>query len=222
MILEIIFMTIQEKRGGKMRFKSKIILLIMLIPISVFIFGCGPAILKLEYKPLPDPDNLLASVAPVKIKLLNFEDKRDGDVDSEFIGRVRTRVNAPRKEVKSKGPVSEIIREAVKSELTRNGHSVVENNEDIVMKGEIKAFWIKTAVTSEEWDVSGKIEISIEVVNSVTAHSTFVGPYTATDREKRFIEPGDTVLKRILETSLSQLMQKMSSDTNLANALRKK
>ena len=44
-------------------------------------------------------------------------------------------------------PVFETVTEAVKSEFTRNGYRIVQENEDFSVKGRIDQFWVKTPFT---------------------------------------------------------------------------
>lgn len=201
-----------------MHFKSKIRFLIILISISIFTLGCETA-LQLKYRPLSNPDNLLASVSPIKIKLLNFEDNRKGSPESALVGERQMRVESQKLDVISTRPVSEVIIDALRSELIKNGHSVVENNEDLSIKGKIQTFWLKTDVTPGEWDVIGEIQVLIEVVNAGTGTSTLLGPYRARNNEVRSLNPDIIIFDRVLSVALSKLVKKISLDTKFASAL---
>lgn len=204
-----------------MRFRSKLLLIIAVVSLSFAVLGCART-LKLQYNPLPDTKNLLASVSPMKIKLVDFTDKREEGIDSKLIGGIQEKVGSIITDIQSDRAVFEIIRDALKAELIRNGHTVVDDDEDIVLKGEIKTFWLKTEVTKEDWDVIGEIEVLVEVLNSAAGGSSFIGPYYAKTIEKRYLIPGNSVMTRILEKSLSKLMQQIRSDSDLATALGKK
>jgi hypothetical protein len=84
--------------------------------------GCaGTATLNLNYLPTAALDSPLASVSPVKIKLLNFEDKRSGKVETILIGGRHAAFGVPMGDVYSEKPVFEIIRNAVKTDLGNDG-----------------------------------------------------------------------------------------------------
>lgn len=204
-----------------MNTKLKIRFLIILITISTFTLGCETA-LQLKYRPLSNPDNLLASVSPIKIRLLNLEDNRKGSPESTLVGERQMRVESQKLDVMSKRPVSEVIINALRSELIKNGHSVIEDNEDLSIKGKIQTFWLKTDVTPGEWDVIGEIKVLIEVVNSSTGESTLLGPYSARNNEVRSMNPEIIILDRVLSGTLSKLVKKISLDTKFASALAKK
>jgi uncharacterized lipoprotein YajG len=193
---------------------------------AVVISGCA-APLKIQYVPLENPDNHLASISPIMIKLSYLVDKREGKEQAKLVGEKLTGMRVGREDVKSEESVLEIIREAMKSELTRNGHTVTDINEDINMKGELKHFWLKTDINSENgvdidsWDVIAEIKILLETENISTGKSAIFGPYYARNSEKRYISPNNKIMERVFEGSLSKLMKSMSSDTELASALKK-
>lgn len=205
-----------------MRFKSKEQLPIILLLISIATFSvplvCEAITLDLKYKPLSKSENLLASVSPIKIKLSGFEDKREGDAPKLVGGMKRSKRGAVY-DVKSKQTASEIIREAVSTELLRNGHSVVDDNEDFAMEVDIKTFWLRTDPSRDMVDVIVEIEILIKIVNADSGKSTFLGPYSSKYVEGRKKPDSSSVMKRVFNRSLNQLMQKMGSDVELASAL---
>jgi hypothetical protein len=209
-----------------MKVIKKMSYFIVLLFISGISIGCSSP-LNIKYNPLENPDNHLASILPVKIKLADFVDKRDNTQDATLIGEKRTGVQVGRFDVRSAQPVNEIFRDAMKAELIRSGHTVVDENENILIKGELKYFWLKINVNSEDgstvsdWDVIAEIKIFLEVVNISTGKSGMLGPYYAKSSEKRFLEPDDTVMQRVFESSLSELMKSINSDTKLATALYK-
>lgn len=200
--------------------------IIMSLLIAIVISGCA-APLTIKYLPLENTDNHLASLSPVRIKLLPLVDKRINTKEEELIGKVKTGINVGIKDVKSSQPVLEILFDTMHAELTRNGHIVVNENEDIIMKGELKHFWLKTNVNSEDghnlddWDVIVEMKILLEAVNAGTGKSMIFGPYYAKNSEKRYLMPDDRTMTRVFEGALSKLMKRMNSDTELASALKK-
>ncbi|RJQ19890.1 MAG: hypothetical protein C4560_05815 [Nitrospiraceae bacterium] len=199
---------------------------VMSLLLAFVVSGCAPA-LNIKYRPMENPDNHLASIPPVKIKLVNLADKRESMKDTVLIGEERTGINIGGHDVRSAQPVSEILREAMKAELTRSGHNVVEQNEDMLIRGELRYFWLKTEVNSEDghtisdWDVTAEIKIYLEIVNAGTGKSEMFGPYYAKNNEKRYIQPDANIMERIFEGALGELIRRVSSDPKFATALKK-
>lgn len=197
------------------------LLRIYLCILLIFLFGCaGTATLNLNYQPTASPDALIASVSPVKIKLLNFEDKRGGRVKSILIGGRHAAFDVPMGDVYSARPVFEIIQGAVKSELARNGHVMVNVNEDFIFRGQTESFWVKTDVTPLYWDIIGEVSIKLEVTDTKKASSSTFGPYSAKNDERTYLYPSKSLMEKVLNTSLEQVMKQMSSDETLVKFLK--
>ena len=199
---------------------SKFFVLITVL-LVIAMFGCGgTATLNLNYQPTASPDAVLASVSPVKIKLMSFEDKRRGKVESILIGGRHAAFGVPMGDVYSVRPVFEIIQGAVKSELARNGHSMVNANEGFVFRGQIESFWVKTDVTPLYWDIIGEVNIKLEVTDTKKGSSSTFGPYNAKNDERTYLYPSKSLMEKVLNSSLEQVMKQMSSDKTLVKFLK--
>ncbi len=209
-----------------MKSNFKISFIITLLFIAVILSGCSSP-LTIKYLPLENPDNHLASIPPVKIKLFRLLDKREPVNEETLIGEVRTGARVGREDVKAEMSVLEILNEAMKSEFSRNGHILVEENEAVAIKGDLKHFWLKTDVNSvtgndvDDWDVIAEIKIQLEVKDMSTGKSAIFGPYYAKNSENRSLMPDKRTMERVFEGSLSKLMKLMNSDTELASILKK-
>jgi Uncharacterized lipoprotein len=195
----------------------KILLLVLSGFIIVFLTGCvGNMTVATDYNPQTKGDTPLASVPPLKVKLLNFEYERSQPL---MIGHREAAGGVPMGNVYSERPVPEIIRDAVKAELIRNGHSIVTDNEDISIGGEIRKFRVGTDVTAMYWDVIGEVSFAIEVKGSTSEKSGPFGPYTGKKVERTYLNPGESIVKSVLAKSLEDAMSSMSHDPKLIKAL---
>ncbi len=203
-----------------LRFTS--IVAILLICSSVCITGCvGNETVKLDYKQPERAESLLTSVHSVRIKLLNFEDKRAGQIDPVLIGNRQAAFGVQMGAVFSDRPVFEIIRLAVKTELVRSGHIIVDENEDITIKGEIRTYWVSTDVTILYWDVIGEVSIVLEVKKADSESFTKLDPYNGRNVERTYFNPSVAIMKRVLGGSLDKVMQTMSADAELIRVFKK-
>ena len=195
---------------------------ILLICASVLITGCiGNETVKLRYEPSERAESLLAATRSLKIKLLNFEDKRAGQIDPVLIGYRQAAFGVQMGAVYSDLPVFEIIRLAVKTELTKSGHIIVDENEDITIKGEIQTYWVSTETTVLYWDVIGEVSIVLEVRNADSDSFVKLDPYKGRDVERTYLNPSRAIMKGVLGASLDTVMQKMSSDAGFIQVLKK-
>jgi len=197
--------------------------LFLLVFIAISLTACaGNITVKPDYQPLPGADTPLASVPALRIRLMNFEDKRENRTEAILIGRREAAGGVPMGDVFSERPIFEIIRDAIRTELMRNGHSIVLDNEDISIKGEIRKFWVGTDVTMLYWDVIGEVSIAVEVKHRAAGTPILLGPYSGKNVERTYSNPGEEIVTRVLAKSLEGVMISMSSDRELIKVLRTK
>ncbi len=188
----------------------------LMLILFFLISGCaGPqtSILKLNYEPVAKTRN---NTSPLpNIKLTYFQDARDRKNEPEIIGHREAAFGMSMGDVKVERPVSEIIHNALRSELTRDGYNVVNAGEDITMAGRILRFWVGTNVTPLYWDVYGEINIEVEVMgqNAKTVKAT---PYYAKNIERTYVYPGEAIMERVLLASLKEVIGKIVSDRDFA------
>ena len=205
-----------------MNLRCIFIIAILLICPSIFITGCiGNETVNLDYKPTERVENLLTSARPLRVNLLNFEDKRAGQIDPVLIGCRQAAFGVSMGAVYSDLPVPEIIRSAVKTELTESGHIIVDKNEDITIKGEVRTYWVSTETTMFYWDVIGEVRIVVVVKNADSDSFIKLDPYNGRKVERTYLYPSVAIMKRVLGASLDKVLQTMSSDEELIKVFKK-
>lgn len=201
----------------------KINTLILLVFITVFLTACaGNITVKPNYQPPTKAVTLLASMPSLKIKIMNFEDKREQRAEPILIGRREAAFGVPLGDVFTERPIFQIIRDATITEFMRGGHSVVADHEDISIKGQIRKFWVGTEVTPLYWDVVGEISIVLEVQPPTGEKFILLGPYRSRNVERTYTNPGKGIITRVLDASLQSVMDSMSSDSELLTLLTEK
>jgi len=199
--------------------RRKALLLISMGCLAVLLPACaGNIILNPDYRPEAKSKAPLASVPSLKVRLLDFEDKRSETMVSNLIGRRDAAFEVPMGDVLSERPVSEIMRDAVANELMGNGHTIVTHNEDVSIRGKVLKFWVGTDVTTTYWDVVGQVSFEIEVTHPGRAPVS-LGPYSGRNVERTYINPSEAIVRRMLMKSLGDAMQSMSSDPGFVKAL---
>ncbi len=164
------------------------------------------------------PESPYATRSDVKIKVYNFQDARQGMLDPYLIGK-RKALGMALGDVSSERPVFEIVTEAVKSQLANQGYKIVQDNEDVFIKGKIDQFWAKTPLKmmGAVWDVEGEVTLTMEVGRPGQRVLTTLGPYTGRKVE-RSINPTPEMFRRVLTGALMDTMRQIGSDQNLLNA----
>jgi hypothetical protein len=175
------------------------------------------------------PESPLSTTPAAKIKVYNLLDARQGKLDPYLIGHsaltmfCTSDAKAAMGSVYNERPVFEIVNEAIKSEFTRNGYKIVQENEDFSVKGRIDQFWFKTPfkMMGTVIDVEGDVTLTMEVIRPGQKVVTTLGPYKGRKVERTMITTPE-MFKRVLTGALMDAIQAMSSDPNLTNVLTKK
>jgi hypothetical protein len=207
-----------------MNLKNYVVTYVALVYLSIMTVGCatvGPLTLGLTYQPPTGPESLLSSIPTRNIKLTQFVDRREQKAEAIMIGSREAAFGVPMGEVYSDRPIFEIVRDSIKEELTRNGHTVVTDNEDIVIGGEIQKFWIGTDVTMLYWDVIGEVTVILEVKKTGDVSTMKLGPYGGKKVERTYSSPKVELLERVLGGALQDAIKTIGSDAILINALKK-
>jgi hypothetical protein len=132
-----------------MKMRSHFALAVFATCISLGNFTTADAADKLENIPLEwKPTSPMSERAPVDLKGLEgiklqidpFTDKRE---DPAFIGRNTSRV--PTRKVTTNEDVARFVTYRVKSLMSGLGLTVVESGGDVIMKGEVRKFFVEEA-----------------------------------------------------------------------------
>ncbi|WP_373498054.1 YajG family lipoprotein [Desulfococcus sp.] len=189
--------------------------------VAALLTSCaGNMIVRPDYHPPLRADAPLAAVPKLKVRLLDFADRREPPMDASRVGRRETSGVMPMVDVFSERPVSDIVRDAVWTELVRNGHRIVTSDEDVTMQGDIHGFWVGTETTGPAWDVSGEVSIAFRVTYPAAGSPTVIRSYTGKNVERTYLTPGKEIMARPLVKSLADVMTSMSSDRELMAALK--
>ena len=137
-----------------MKFLSSLMRTLILSGMIFLLLGCiGNKTIQITPVQPVVPESPLSTTSAAKIKVYNFLDARQGKLDPYLIGHnalanfSSSDTKADMHSVYNERPVFEIVTEAVKSEFTRNGYKIVQENEDFSVKGRIDQFWVKTPFT---------------------------------------------------------------------------
>jgi uncharacterized lipoprotein YajG len=205
-----------------MKFLSPIVKILSLCAMALVLLGAKEVAETIHISPgQPVGPEIPVSPRPAgKIKVSTFQDGRTGNLDPYMIGRAALGFGTSFVTIYSDLPVSEIVTEAVKSELMRKGYRIVQVNEDLSIKGKIFQFWSNPSYKlATAYDVPGEVAFTMEVNWPGQKVFGTLGPYNGKKVEQRAVLPGRERIKRVLEGALVKAIQAMSTDPNLTKAL---
>lgn len=192
-----------------------------LILMAILLTACASNItVTPKYEGTQKENTALASVPTVKFKLGNFEDRREQKAEPILVGHREAAFGMPMGDIFSERPIFDIVRNTVKTELIRNGHTIVNNNENISIKGKINKFWVRTDVTALYWDLVGEVSIMIEVSSPTRKMPILLGPYSGKNVERTYLNPSQEIATRVLDKSLEDAMRAMSADPKLTRVIK--
>jgi uncharacterized lipoprotein YajG len=216
--------------GNMMKLLSSLMRTLILSGMIFLLLGCieNKTIQITPVQPVI-PESPISTTSAVKVKVYNFLDARKGQLDPYLIGHnaltkfSTSDVKAAMGSVYNERPVFEIVTEAVKSEFTRNGYKIVQENEDFSVKGKINQFWVETPFKMMGLfiDAVGEVTLTMEVSRPGQKVVNTLGPYNGRKVERTII-PSPETFKQVLTGALMDAIREMSSDPNLINVLTKK
>jgi uncharacterized lipoprotein YajG len=174
------------------------------------------------------PESPLSTMSAAKIKVYNFADARQGNLDPYLIGHLArakylTGDAKAAHSVYNDRPLFETVTEAVKSAFRSKGYSIVNENEDFSVKGRIDQFWVKTPFKMLIFvDVVGEVTLTMEVSRPGQKVVNTLGPYNGRKVERTMRLPSPEDFKQVLTGALMDAIREMSSDPNLINVLTQK
>ena len=203
--------------------RKRVYVLTVVIVFVVFLAGCArTATINMHYQQPQGCQNLFSSRSPLKIKLLNFADKREGNKEGIWIGYKKAAFNVPMGEVYSERPIFDIFREALQSELNKGGHVMVTEGQDITIEGTIDKFIVYTDTTMLYWDIIGETSFSLKVTKNDGFKSGLFGPYSGKSVDRTYVNPSGSLMQQVLQDSLGKAMKELCSDKQLINFLNTK
>jgi hypothetical protein len=120
-----------------MKFLSSLMRTLILSGLVFLLLGCmGNKTIQITPVQPVVSESPLSTTSAAKIKVYNFLDTRRGNLDPYLIGHsantkfMSSEQKANRGSVFNERPVFETVTAAVKSEVTRNGYKIVQENED--------------------------------------------------------------------------------------------
>jgi len=202
---------------------NRVRILIIILSSVIFLGGCaGTRNFDMRYESPKDYQNLFSSVSPLKIKVLNFLDKREGNREGIWIGHRTAAFNVSMGEVYSERPIFDIVQEAIQSELKQGGHSIVAEGQDITIQGTIDKFIVYTDTTLLYWDIVGEVTLSLTVVRNDGTKSKLLGPYSGKSVKRTYVNPSIPIMRQVLQNSLSKTMKELCSDKQIIDFLNNK
>jgi uncharacterized lipoprotein YajG len=167
---------------------------------------------------LPDAPQQVAtsSAAPknVTIRIDSVKDARP-DAVGGLIGERNGLGGMSMGTVELQPPPTEVIRQLLKTELTRMGYSVVDSDAQLALGAQLLKFQIATPASALYWDINGTIEFAlVATAQNLKKHDA---RYAAACTDRTYVWPSEEVIGKVIAECVGLIGAKIRNDPNLAN-----
>lgn len=145
----------------------------------------------------------------MKVKLATVTD------DRQEKGRIGTREAAfgiSMGDVHLGQKAAETMQQALSDDLLAAGYRVVETGQDLIAEGHLRKFWVRTDTTILYWDVVGDIEFELAVLPATQKKEPVEKTFTCHQVERTYLYPSATLLGKVLDACLADMMLKVRAD----------
>jgi len=153
---------------------------------------------------------LLASAAPRRVALGPVTDRRqDTRLGVEPLSK---------KDIVTRRPVTEIVREALTLELGANGLAVAADHPDVVLATDVEEFRLDVIAGRSGGQYVGKVALALRVSHGATGQRLFDRRYVGVTRRQTDADPMSAA-REAMDTALARAMRDLATDPELARAI---
>ena len=193
--------------------KSKIILIINLIFIAFLCQSCGTKIIYMKQLELKGGGSFFKQIESLTFGINQFDDRR---AIKDVVGYHPARYIVTKKEV------TDIIAQAIATELKRNGHKVLESNSsdkgDVVIDGIVRKFFFKWRTGWVFAYCEANVEVDIKVTTPLVSNKMFSKKYTGYYKMKEF-GGSFRLIRIVLNEALLNMIKDFTTDQDLFDYL---
>jgi uncharacterized lipoprotein YajG len=153
---------------------------------------------------------LLASVPPQRVGISPVVDRR---LDTSRIGSLPNDGRG----IVTRRPVSDIVRDALAVEVSRNGHAVLPDAQDVVLAAEVEEFWLDVVVGRSHAQYVGKVVLALAVVDGRNGETLFTRHYAGTKRREADADAKD-VAREVMDAALARTLHDFATDPKVVAA----
>ena len=170
--------------------------------------GCATgATLGVRYPEQDAHASVLASVPPRRVTVVPVVDQR---ADITRVGSWPKDAGA----IVTNEPVVDIVRAALVTELTANGHAIVFEAPDVVIATTVEAFWLETVRSYPGWQYLGRVVILVRVTDgrsgSLLLNRRFIGIKRA-----QADAASKGVSRDVLDDALARVVHDLATDPEM-------
>ena len=184
---------------------------ILLAVTVVAAVGCARSVtLDVSYPESAVNRAMLAAARPRRVEVRPVADRR---LDTTRIG-VQAEGDKP---IVTSRAVVDLVRDALVSEVQRNGHAVTANGADLVLAVDVDEFWLDAVVGYSAVLYVGKVALAVTLVDARTGETILTRRYVGIRRQQGPRDAKQVALE-VMDVALSRVMHDLATDPELADA----
>lgn len=188
--------------------------------LALLVGGCvlSDASLDVGYRAAQASRGALATAPPTRLDLGPIADRRP---ERDGVGYKRWGFRDQWKTAKmtTDRPVPEIVREALAIELAKNGHTVGGTRDDLLVTGEVTAFWCDTRAGVSAWEFVASTGLDLVLTDRQAGRVLYRRTYRGYHRDTVVHAALASAWEQVLNRALEQMMREIETDVALAQAL---
>ena len=188
--------------------RISIVLLSLLLPT---ISGCGTPGLDIHYPEARVNRTLLASAPPRRVEITPVDDRRS---DTARVG-VKPKNTG---DIVTSRPVADLVREALVLELSKNGHSVVSSDRDVVLAATVEDFRLDEVAGYASTRYVGRVVIALNIVDGRSGEILLTRRYVGIKR-REIDKASEGARAETMDAALARTMHDLATDPELAKIL---
>jgi hypothetical protein len=175
------------------------------------ISGCGTPGLDIHYPEARVNRTLLASAPPRRVEITPVDDRRS---DTARVG-VKPKNTG---DIVTSRPVADLVREALVLELSKNGHSVVSRDRDVVLAATVEDFRLDEVTGYASRRYVGRVVIALNIVDGRSGEILLTRRYVGIKR-REIDKASEDARRETMDAALARTMHDLATDPELAKAL---
>lgn len=185
--------------------------------LGVMASGCAltTSNLNIAYDPAKAHPGPLSTVKPLSLEVKDLKDARP---EKDKIGYKRNLYGQKLGHILAAKPVPEIVGEAIVTEFQKNGHVLNTVDPDLVISGEVTAFWFDAQVGFATVQFIGTVNASLTFTNRATNETLLTNSYQGYYDEES-LGGLEGTWEHVMSTALERMVNQMSTDPKLIQAL---
>ena len=122
-----------------------------------------------------------------------------------------------KKDIVTRRPVGDIVRDALAAELDANGHRLTSGRADVVLGADVEEFRVDIVAGYASTQYVGKVVIALAVTDGHTGHRLLDRRYVGIKRLQGEAD-SDSAVRDVMDAALARVMHDLATDPDVVRA----